>query len=209
LFQIRVGAITGTCFIVSLGYIEDGPEFGAAFATAWHVLDKIVGTREKTILVSADRSVVLDSDSDEVHEVVCWRLGTEAFDAALITVITAAPLLSESELLPMLPPEIQMARGAELGWLGFTGLAEPELCFFHGYISGYVTELPAYLVDGVAVSGVSGGPAFDNRAHLVGLISSYIPNQINRYITLPGLLTVVPIGVIRYWMEHKLQARIT
>jgi hypothetical protein len=30
---------------------------------------------------------------------------------------------------------------------------------------------PVYLVDGVAINGVSGGPVFDDRCHLVGLVS--------------------------------------
>jgi len=108
----------------------------------------------------------------------------------------------------MFGPESQMPRGTEIGILGFPGIVDSEFCFFKGTISGYLSNPPTYLIDAVGINGVSGGPALENRAQIVGLVSSYIPNRVNDYTTLPGLLTLIPIGLIRYWMESKMKARV-
>lgn len=135
-------------------------------------------------------------------------IGSPKHDTGLIVVKTGNTLYEPSDLLPLPPFDSTLARGADIGWLGFPGLFESELCFFHGHISGYLNDTPTYLVDGVAVNGVSGGPAFDNRAHLIGLVSAYIPNRVDAQTTLPGLMALVPINVIRYWMEHRLRATV-
>jgi hypothetical protein len=106
----------------------------------------------------------------------------------------------------MFGSESQMPRGTEIGLVGFPGIIGGEFCFFKGTISGYLSSPLTYLVDAVAINGVSGGPAFDNHAQIVGLVSSYIPNRVDEYTTLPGLLTLIPIGLIRYWMESKMKA---
>jgi hypothetical protein len=108
----------------------------------------------------------------------------------------------------MLRWDLMMPKGAPIGWMGFPGITEPELCFFHGHVSGYVGDPPTYLIDGVAINGVSGGPAFDNRAHLIGLVSAYIPNRVNPHTTLPGLMAAVPINAIRLFMEANMGATI-
>jgi hypothetical protein len=107
-----------------------------------------------------------------------------------------------------MPHEWMLPRGAEIAWMGYPGLTEPELCFFHGHISGYSGDPPLYYVDGHAINGVSGGPAFDNRAHFIGLVSSYLPNRVDENTVLPGLLAVVPITMIRYHFEHIMQATV-
>jgi hypothetical protein len=86
-------------------------------------------------------------------------------------------LPSFAAIRPQLFFPIMFPRGAPLGWLGYPGLAFPELCFFRGFISGHQEKPPIYLVDGVAINGVSGGPAFDLSGLIVGLISAYRPNE--------------------------------
>ncbi len=157
------------------------------------------------MLVSADKKIVLSSKTDQIG---FHPIGDTRYDTALIIVKTGEPLFEESELLPLLPFDSMLARGADIGWLGFPGMTEPELCFFHGYISGYLNDPPTYLVDGVAINGVSGGPAFDNRSHIVGLVSAYIPNKVDSFTTLPGLLALIPINAIRYWLEDVFGARV-
>ena len=65
---------------------------------------------------------------------------------------------------------------------------------------------PTYLVDGVAINGVSGGPVFDDRCHLIGVVFAYIPNQLGENTLLPGLAAITPINAIRYWLDNHLQA---
>lgn len=101
-----------------------------------------------------------------------------------------------------------MPRGSEVGILGFPGLVEPELCFFKGSVSGFLNQPPTYLIDGVAINGVSGGPAFDSRAHLIGLVSAYIPNRVDESTTLPGLMSLMPISAIRFYLETSMKAHV-
>lgn len=204
-FRIYAGDSAGTSFVISLGANQNKTEYFAMLATAWHVLEDVPGTGDDIKLVSADQKTIFDSQTNQIG---FYRLGNAAFDTALIQVRTGKPLLQESELLPILPFDSQLARGADLGWLGFPGIVEPELCFFHGHVSGYLNTPPTYLIDGVAINGVSGGPAFDNRAHLIGLVSAYIPNKIDQFTTLPGLMALVPINAIRYSMEHLFRATV-
>lgn len=204
-FRVYAGNSAGTAFVVSLGSHEEDTWYYAILATASHVLAKAADTGAKVTLVSADKSKVFDTDHDEVG---LQPLGTSIHDTMLVLLKSRRPIASQSELLPMLPWQSVLARGAELGWLGFPGLVESELCFFHGHVSGYLHEPPTYLIDGVAINGVSGGPAFDSRAHIIGLVSAYIPNRVDHQTTLPGLMALVPINAIRLFMEANLNAKV-
>ncbi len=98
------------------------------------------------------------------------------------------------ELLPLIDPKRHLKVGVELGWVGFPALSPDDLCFFSGRVSSWVEEREAYLVDGVAINGVSGGPAFhyaegEKSVRIVGVISAYAPNRATGE-SLPGLLVV-------------------
>jgi hypothetical protein len=107
-----------------------------------------------------------------------------------------------------MPLETMLPRGAEVGWLGFPGLVYPELCFFRGVVSGYSERPPIYLIDGVAINGVSGGPAFDRTGLLAGFVSAYVPNQVSGDLTLPGLMILTPLNLVRLWMQEILGATV-
>jgi hypothetical protein len=67
-----------------------------------------------------------------------------------------------------------------------------ELSFFTGRISSWVQSQEAYLVDGVAINGVSGGPAFNidgQNIILMGVVSAYVPNRATGEV-LPGLCVI-------------------
>ena len=203
-FRIVAGNCTGTGFLVALGRDGSSSEYFGQIATCWHVVADLVGTARELEIIPADSSLSFSTPADQIG---FYPLGDVRYDTALIVVRTGK-LFSENDLLPLYPYESMVARGAEIGWLGFPGIVEPQLCFFHGHISGYLNEPPTYLVDGVAINGVSGGPAFDDRCHVIGIVSSYRPNQLDEHTTLPGLTGVVPIGAVRYWMEHRIGARV-
>jgi hypothetical protein len=87
--------------------------------------------------------------------------------------------------------------GVDVGWLGFPAISN-ELCFFGGRISAYLDGDEQYLVDGVAINGVSGGPAFhvdddDKTVSVIGVLSAYMPNRATGE-TLPGLAVVADIA---------------
>lgn len=204
-FQLIAGDSVGTCFAVSIGTSpESHPPF-YMFATAWHVVKDIAGSDQPIYMIAANGKTVCEAKAG------CYAifpLASEAFDTALVMVKSPEEIVSQSDLLPMFGPESQMPRGTEIGILGFPGIVDSEFCFFKGAISGYLSKPPTYLVDAVGINGVSGGPALENHAQIVGLVSSYIPNRVNDYTTLPGLLTLIPIGLIRYWMESKMKAQV-
>ena len=83
--------------------------------------------------------------------------------------------------------------GVEIGWCGYPSISNDQLCFFEGFISCILNKERSYLVDGIAINGVSGGPAFiklaNNTPVFIGIISAYIPNR-STGETLPGLSVV-------------------
>jgi len=75
-----------------------------------------------------------------------------------------------------------LKQGIEVGWCGFPAVAPNDLCFFEGHISSYLKEQQSYLVDGVVINGVSGGPAFypktaQDMPLVYGIVSAYIPSR--------------------------------
>jgi Trypsin-like peptidase domain len=199
LFQVytNYGNGRGTCFLLSVATPEENVYYGM-FATAWHVL-KDVKSMEGIRLVSADRKKTLNSQNSTIHY---EKLREEIYDTAIIIVKTDKPIIDEANLLPIPPKDLLLAQGAEIAWMGFPGLVEPAPCFFHGYISGYQDNPPRYIVDGVAINGVSGGPVFDKHAQLAGLVSAYRPNKRDDNVILPGVSLLLPINSIRYFMEN-------
>ena len=99
------------------------------------------------------------------------------------------------EPIELVPPKKSVKLGVEVGWLGFPYLvSKKEPCFFAGHVSAYVDG--RYFIDGVAIPGVSGGPAFfqshsrgNNPAGLrvLGSISAYHPARQGGE-SLPGLM---------------------
>ncbi len=82
--------------------------------------------------------------------------------------------------------------GVEVGWLGFPAVWPHDLCFFSGRVSAYSKENKAYVVDGVAINGVSSGPTlyiFDSKISVMGIVSAYIVNRATGE-ALPGLSLV-------------------
>jgi len=92
-------------------------------------------------------------------------------------------------LIPLIPADKLLKVGVEVGWVGFPAVEPNTLCFFSGNISARITDDNAYLIDGVAINGVSGGPVLHFRGdetRIVGLITAYIANRATGE-TLPGL----------------------
>lgn len=158
----------------------------SAIATAAHVIDDAhyweqpiriehAGTKKTILLRQSDRAIFLDEAKD-----------------------TAAILLDASELgFPEAPLDLitegkYSKQGIEIGWLGFPAVSRQNLCFFSGRISYYLEDHGSYLIDGVAINGVSGGPAFRllfNKVDVIGVVSAYIANR-STGETLPGVAVV-------------------
>lgn len=203
-FRIEVGAKAGTAFLISIAAGEAPSRQHLMLATAWHVVLEAEQHKCRIALQSANGTVSLSNSDHEIH---IFRLGPPQLDTALVVARSTVEAFSPQELIPLLPHDYTPARGADVGWLGFPSLVWPQLCFFKGVISGYLPDPEVFFVDGVAINGVSGGPAFNHEPTLFGLVSSYIPNRLNQHTTLPGLMTLVPVRMIDYWMQNVLRAR--
>ncbi len=110
----------------------------------------------------------------------------------------ALPLNADN--IPLIEKETVLRQGIKTGWCGFPAIAPEDLCFFTGHISTYYDLLSSYLIDGVAINGVSGGPAFyieeDEEVVLCGIVSAYIPNRATGE-SLPGVCLVREISPYR------------
>ncbi len=93
-------------------------------------------------------------------------------------------------LIPLIPHKETLGIGKEVGWFGFPSIAPHTLCFFSGHISAKQNSGKSYLIDGVAINGVSGGPVVfftdTEKIQIIGFISAYSANRFGSN-TLPGL----------------------
>ena len=93
-------------------------------------------------------------------------------------------------LVPLLPIENRLPIGVEVGWIGYPAVSRHTQCFFSGNISAFQDSSHSYLIDGVAINGVSGGPVLyadlNNEVQIIGSISAYIANRATGE-ALPGL----------------------
>jgi hypothetical protein len=124
-------------------------------------------------LKESERVIWLDADTDSA-----------------VLLMSSGKLQFPENLIPLLPMTTPLAIGAEVGWLGFPAMAEYSLCFFSGVISARQEWRHAYLIDGVAINGVSGGPVMYSTdadgVQIVGSVSAYASNRATGE-TLPGL----------------------
>jgi acetone carboxylase gamma subunit len=178
--KIETPVASGTGFIFHFNENRDI----YAIATALHVVDyaenwkqpvKIIfnNTEETLFLKETDRLIFPDYKKDSA--VLLFQKGT---------------LQLPETLIPLFPTERPISIGIEVGWLGFPAIAPYNLCFFSGTISARQEARNAYLIDGVAINGVSGGPVVyctdTEGVQIVGTINAYAANKQSGE-SLPGL----------------------
>jgi len=115
----------------------------------------------------------------------------EATDTASIS-FEHGDLKLPEEPLPLMQKDFHIKPGVQLGWLGFPAVAIKTVRSFSGDGSAYIENESSYLIDGVAINGVSGGPAFrciPGTAQLIGIVSAYIPNRATG-TALPGVALI-------------------
>jgi len=156
-----------------------------AFATAAHVVEhvdkwklplKLVHheTGNEIFVPDEDRFIEIDSERDTAS-IVLARPGTYL----------------PNDLLPLTDTRKALKPGVDVAWAGYPAIASPHLCLFTGTTAAFVAADDSYLIDGVAINGVSGGPVFhaysDGSPEILGTISAYIPNRL-RGDALPGIM---------------------
>ena len=178
--KITTPSVTGTGFLCA--YTESKMVCG--IATAAHVVNKShiweepiriqhFNSGETKLLNASNRAIQLDLKLDTA--VILFAKGKIPFPEDTLT------FLSE---------EKYRKAGNEIGWVGFPSVSPNNLCFFTGRISCWVNDLQSYLVDGVAINGVSGGPVFYTTTkgiEVIGSVSAYLPNRVG---ATPGLAMV-------------------
>ena len=115
-------------------------------------------------------------------------------DSAII-LLSHRDLSLPQDPIQLFPVETAIPVGMEVGWIGYPAIF--DLCFFSGRISGSIGDFGngrhAYLIDGVAISGVSGGPVIVKSGRwgtrITGSISAYYVNRAKGE-ALPGLSLV-------------------
>jgi hypothetical protein len=173
---------SGTGFLVSTS--NAAPV--CAVATAAHVIDNAHYWEEpiRILHYQSSQSIVLRPDDRAVFLKEEIDTGAIAFDRSLL------PLPDKG--LELTPDDKHFKPGVEIGWVGFPAIAASTLCFFSGRISSWLEDRSSYLLDGVAINGVSGGPAFltaGKKFIAMGVVSAYIPNRATGD-TLPGLCEI-------------------
>ena len=153
-------------------------------ATALHVVEQADKWRQPIRIVRNDStdSVYLN-ESDRII-FTDWKR-----DSAVI-LFQHSEFKLPSEPVKLLPLSSQLSIGSAVGWLGFPNIDPYTLCFFSGNISAHRSTREAYLIDGVAINGVSGGPVLcidkTEGVQIVGSISAYQANRATGE-PLPGL----------------------
>ena len=113
-------------------------------------------------------------------------------DSAVMLFLKGELQLPESPIA-LFPMDEPCGIGVDLGWLGYPAIEPHTLCFFAGTVSARQASRKAYLIDGVAINGVSGGPVFhcpspeSEVIQIIGCVSAYHANRATGD-TLPGLL---------------------
>lgn len=114
----------------------------------------------------------------------------QATDSAVVLFLKGDLQLPEIPIA-LTPPDMPCTVGSDIGWLGFPNIEMNTLCFFSGAISAHKAASKAYLIDGVAINGVSGGPVFHRPSpdviQIIGIVSAYHANRATGE-ALPGLL---------------------
>lgn len=192
--RIQTQAGEGTGFL--FGY--NSSKTIAAIATAAHVIEEASDWKQpiKIVHYQSSKEIFLP-DSERV-----FHLDRKRDSASIL--MKADKLPFPKDTFPLMDPTKFKSVGSELGWVGFPSVAYPELCFFTGRVSAFLHETDCYLIDGVAINGVSGGPVFADNANdapeIVGSISSYLPNRTGAG-TLPGLLRAQDISTFQTTLQ--------
>ncbi len=158
---------TFCCVATALHVVADTDEWQQPMRLRTHDFQKTIFLKE------SDRVVLPD-----------WRT-----DSAAILFAPGA-LGLPVDLIPLRPTDAPISIGVEVGWLGFPALEPYTLCFFSGNVSARREDRSAYMIDGVAINGVSGGPVLlssqTDGTQFVGVVSAYRANR-QQGDALPGL----------------------
>lgn len=180
--KIKTPSGSGTGFLSLYNYDKSW----CGIATASHVVDDVDEWQQpiKVVHHASEKPIVFLKEADRV----IFR--DPKTDSAIIFFPTPENLSLPNELVRIRPLDKILDIGSEVGWLGYPYLEEDTPCFFSGCISARNEEKKYYLIDGVAINGVSGGPVLfsteTDGVEVIGIVSAYMANRATG-TALPGL----------------------
>jgi Trypsin-like peptidase domain len=206
--KIATPAGFGTRFLAF--YNHDSSWCG--IATAAHVVSH-ADEWQQPIRIQSEETGTVKFLKDSVDRII---LLDRATDSAVVLFVKGDLQLPEVPIA-MLPLDEPCDTGTEIGWLGYPAIEPHTLCFFAGTVSARTASHKAYLIDGVAINGVSGGPVFHvprrpllggvHGPQIIGCVSAYHANRATGE-TLPGLLRAQDVShfhaaasTVRSWDE--------
>jgi hypothetical protein len=152
-------------------------------ATAYHVVEdaNVVGWEHPIYLMQPNGKVVrLNPENRNIS-----KLNEDINGDSAAIFIWKTGLDFPPECLPLWDFSQEIPIGTEVGWLGYPILIDDNITqpsFFSGTISNHLPALQQYVIDGVAINGVSGAPLFWKRGkdvpYVIGTLSSYFPNRV-------------------------------
>lgn len=189
-FKIRSPQGHGTGFHIGNFGIDDRLY---AIATAYHVVQSVHdwGDPIKVIHAETGKEILIKENDRAIFTY-------PNKDLAVIVFVPPNDFILPNNEIDRIPSGNYLISGVDVAWCGFPAIKNDKLCFFHGYISCYLDQQGDYLIDGVAINGVSGGPVFyiDNQTNtpkVAGVITAYIANRATGEI-LPGLSMITSIA---------------
>ena len=181
IFKIETPQTMGTGFLC----LYNKAKTILGIATAHHVIDYAMKWKQPIKLFHHETNKSLFLKELEYLIFSDWET-----DSAVI-LFKKPKFKLPTKLIELLPLGSPLVFGGEVGWLGFPTIEPFTLCFFNGNISAWQDDRRAYLIDGVAINGVSGGPVMyirdETHLQIVGIISAYRASRVTGE-TLPGLL---------------------
>lgn len=178
-------------------YNEDRSWCGVA--TGAHVIEE-ADKWQKPIKIRHEESgevAFLKADQRAIH--IDWDT-----DSAVIIFFRGSIDFPENPI-PLNPLGNSLGIGSEVGWMGFPNIQQYTLCFFSGNVSARQEFRNAYLINGVSIHGVSGGPVLHKHetdgVQIVGIVSAYHANRATGE-SLPGLLIAQDVSHFQGVLRH-------
>lgn len=198
IFKIETPTGHGTGFLL----LYNDAKTWCGVATALHVVEYANTWKQPIRLIHHSSSEQLFLKDSEYIIITDWKT-----DSAVI--LFQKPVFElPCELIELIPLDTPLSIGNEVSWIGFPAIEPYTLCLFSGNISARQETRKAYLIDGVAIHGVSGGPVLcvsqTEDIQIVGIISFYKASRTSGD-TLPGLLYAQDVSHF-HGVIHKIRS---
>ena len=168
----QVVMIQGETGVQGTGFLIGGTSAAKTVATARHVVDAVMGRPARVCHYPSGKYVRIGKEGPGVRDVRVVK-PSSPLDVALL--LFFAPEFPQPAV-PIVERPSDVRVGTEVGWLGYPSRLPETLCFFSGRISAALPNSGSFVIDGVGMPGVSGGPVFCETAaglRLVGSVSAY------------------------------------